>query len=157
MLSAPPALDAPPQSEAHASESAQAKLAEYTAVVNAILNEGGASPERISTVATSPFTDEIFSSFKSLSDNGATITGDIINTVTDSAIADGVEGDDPVSLGQATITTCFDSSQRTMTLADGSPGPMPKIQRFVAAYTVSYLTSADDWFITNQVNNGDTC
>jgi hypothetical protein len=154
---APPALDAPPESEEHAIESAEAKLAEYFVVLNTVLGEGGLSPERINEVAVSPQTDEFIRGARNLSDNSMVITGEATSTVTASSITDGVEADTPVAFGTATITTCFDGTPRTVSFPDGSPAPTPMTPRFLSTFTVSYLPSLGDWFVSDQEVSTDAC
>ncbi|PRY68396.1 hypothetical protein B0I08_10498 [Glaciihabitans tibetensis] len=154
---APPALDAPPESEEHALESAEAKLAEYFVVLNTILGEGGVSPERINQVAVSPQLELFMDGAKNISDNKMVMTGDAISTVTASSISDGVEGDTAVPFGTATITTCFDGSPRTMTFPDGSPAPRPQFPRTLSTFTINYLPSMGDWFISDQKSDNEPC
>ena len=155
--SAAPALDAPPESEEHALASAEAKLTEYFVVLNTILGEGGASPERINDVAVSPQAEEFISGAKNVSDNNMVITGEATSTVTASSVADGVEADTSVPFGAVTITTCFDGSPRTMSFPDGSPAPTPMNPRTLSTFTVNYLPTLGDWFVSDQDSSEEVC
>lgn len=146
-----------PTSDSEAIAAAEGTLAQFVEILNAVLAEKGASPERIDAVAVPPASTSVITTAQVIADQGYVVTGGIISTVKDSDIgvleADGAT----VPFGAVTITTCYDSSTRTATMSSGEAAPQAPNPRGLSTATVIYSPAAGAWFVRSLESTGEPC
>lgn len=152
-----PTSAAAPTSESEAAVAAEATLAQFVEILNTVIAEQGASPERIDAVAVPPASTSVFTAAKAIADQGYVVTGEITSTVKDS-YSGGLEADGTdVPFGAVMITTCYDSSTRTVTLPSGEAAPQAPNPRGWSTATVVYSPAASAWFVRSVEDTGETC
>lgn len=152
-----PTSAAAPTSESEAVVAAEATLAQFVQIMNAVIAEKGVSPERINAVAVPPANTSVITSAQAIADQGYVVTGGITSTVEDS-YSGGLEADGTtVPFGSVMVTTCYDSSTRTVTLPSGEAAPQPPNPRGLSTITVVYSPAAGAWFVRSLEDTGEAC
>lgn len=148
---------AAPRSDSEATSAAEAKLIQFVDLLNAILSEKGVSPERIDAVSVPPASTSVRETAKAIADQGYVITGGNTITVTDAYSGDLTVGGTTVPFGTVTLTTCYDSSTRTVNLPSGEAAPQPPDPRTVTTATVVYSPNDQSWLVSSLEDTGKAC
>jgi hypothetical protein len=146
-----------PTSASEATAAAEATFAQFVDILNAVVAEKGASPERIDAVAVPPASTSVITTAKAIADQGYVVTGGNTSTVKDSSAGDVVADGATIPFGAVTINTCYDSSTRTVTLPSGEAAPTSPNPRSISTATVVYSPAAGAWFVRSLEDSGETC
>jgi hypothetical protein len=152
-----PTAAAVPASADKAVADATAALQEYTAMVNQILLEGGANPERIDAYAISVVRDEFVSSAQQIAAQGYQIEGGLEARVESGIASEAQVNGGTLEFGSVQLTFCNDSRNRTMLLADGSVPPLPadRAPRLDAGLMFDPVNGS--WFVRSLTEQGTSC
>jgi hypothetical protein len=152
-----PTVAAAPASADRAVADATATLQEYTAMVNQILLEGGANPERIDAYAISVVRDEFVSSAQQIAAEGYQIEGGLEARVESGIASEAQVGGETLEFGSVQLTFCNDSRNRTMVLADGSVPQLPADRAPRLDAGLMFDPVKGSWFVRSLTRLGTSC
>jgi hypothetical protein len=152
-----PTAAAVPGSADQAVADATATLQEYTAMVNQILLEGGANPERIEAYAISVVRDEFVSSAQQIAAQGYQIEGGLEARVESGIASEAQVNGETLEFGSVQLTFCNDSRNRTMVLADGSVPQLPADRAPRLDAGLMFDPVKGSWFVRSLTRLGTSC
>lgn len=146
-----------PESEEEATAAAERAAAAFVDTLNSIMEDGGENAERIDEVATDPARNDVHTSATAVADNGYVIEGGNTFTVTTAFAAPLTAGEETIEFGSVTLIGCYDSSERTVTLPDGSAAPTPPNPATVTEFSVIYSPDEETWLVRSVIDTGEAC
>ena len=146
-----------PASEEEAVAQATATLQEYTAMVNQVLTEGGANPERIDAYAIATVRDQFVGSAQEIAKLGYTYEGGLTARVESGYATEAQFEGEMLDFGSVQLTFCSDSTGRTTTRPDGTspPAPADRAPRLEAG--IAFDPTKGAWFVRSLTPLGTSC
>jgi hypothetical protein len=152
-----PTAASAPGSEDEAITEATALFQEFTAMVNLVLDEVGANPERMEAYAISVPLGEFVGSATEIAAGGYQYEGGLVNRVESAYATEAQFEGETLEFGAVQLTYCSDSTGRTSMLPDGTVRPMPADRSPRLEAGIMFDPVKGSWFVRSLTPLGSSC